>query len=68
MHTTIATSKAGQLRFGTTFAAITNMAIATPNFSISQNMKPAADATAPFVPRVIPRAIKALGITVAAAP
>ena len=68
MHTTIVTSNAGQLSCGTTRAAITNMAIATPIFNISQNMKPAAAATGPRAPRVIPRAIKALGRTVAAAP
>lgn len=68
MHTTIVSSKAGQLSWGTTLAAISNIAIATPIFNISQNRKPAAAVTAPATPRVIPRANKALGRTVAAAP
>src|ERR1700712_5969325 len=68
MHTTMVTSSAGQLRFGTTLTAIANIAIATPIFSISQNMKPAATATGFRVPLVMPRANKALGKTTAAAP
>lgn len=72
MHTTIVTSIAGQLRPGTTLAAITSIVTATPIFNISQNMKPAAadTAEADFVLalRVIPRASKALGRTVATAP
>lgn len=72
MHTTIVTSIAGQLRPGTTRVAITSIVTATPNFSISQNMKPAAADTAEadlaLTLRDIPRASKALGTTVAAAP
>mgnify|MGYP006331461847 CR=1 FL=1 len=68
MHTTIVISRAGQLSWGTTLAAITNMAMATAIFSISQNMKPTAAAIAFFVPRVIPRAIKAPGSTTDNAP
>ena len=68
MHTNMVTSKAGQLKFGTTLAAITNMAIADPIFNICQNIKPAAAAIGFFAPRVIPRAISAFGRTAAAAP
>src|SRR5438876_10708625 len=68
-HTIIATSNAGQLRSGTTLGAAASMATATAIFTISQNMNP--NAAAPgleLVPLVIPRASKALGRTVAAAP
>ena len=72
MHTTIVTSNAGHDNPGTTRGAIASMAIATPIFNISQNMKPAAAATAEaglvLAPRVIPRASKALGRTAATAP
>ena len=40
MHTTIATSRAGQLRSGTTFAAATSMATASAIFTNSHSMNP----------------------------
>src|SRR5438477_2727520 len=68
-HTIMATSSAGQLRSATTLGAAASMATATAIFTISQNMNP--NTAAPgleLVPLVIPRASKALGKTVAAAP
>jgi hypothetical protein len=68
MHTNIVTSSTGQLKPGTTLAAITSIAIATPIFNISQNMKPAAKPIADPALRDIPRAIKAPGSTTDIAP
>ena len=68
MHTTIVTSSTGHLRSGTTRAAITNMAIATPIFKTSQNMNPTANPIGERALRDIPRAINAPGTTTAAAP
>ncbi len=68
-HTIMATSSAGQLRSGTTLGAAASMTTATAIFTISQNMNP--NTAAPGLElgrRVIPRARKALGRTVAAAP
>ena len=68
MHTTIAASKAGQLRLGTTLAAITSMATAAPIFNISQNMNPEAEAIGELVDFVMPRASRMFGTTTDAAP
>jgi len=68
MHTNIMTSNTGQLKSGTTRDAITSIAIATPIFNISQNMKPTAKLIADPALRDIPRAIKAPGNTTAIAP
>lgn len=72
MHTTIATSSAGQLKPGTTLGAANSMATAAPIFASSQNMnRNAATVAAPWVfPRslVMPRANSTLGNTTAAAP
>src|SRR5882724_1482103 len=68
MHTTIVISKAGQLRWGTTLAAITGKATATAIFSISQNRNPVAAAIGFLALFVIPRASKAPGSTTANTP
>ncbi len=68
MHTTIVTSSTGQLKSGTTRAAITNIAIAAPIFNTSQNMKPTAKLMGDPARRDIPRAISAPGTTTAAEP
>lgn len=65
----MATSSAGQLRSGTTLGAATSMATAAATFTISQNMNPnTAVPGLELVRLVIPRANRALGRTMAAAP
>lgn len=68
MHTARVTSRAGQLRPGTTFGASTSIAIDAPIFKNSQPMNPAAAATAESTRFVMPRASSMLGSTTAAAP
>lgn len=65
----MATSSAGQLRSDTTLGAATSMATAAATFTISQNMNPnTAVPGLELVRLVIPRANRALGRTMAAAP
>ena len=70
MHSTIATSKAGQLRGCTSFGASASMATETAIFTNSHNMKLTALAPGDMLLSrlVMPRAIKAPGTTTVAAP
>ena len=70
MHSTKLTSKAGQLNGSTSFGAKTSMAIETEILTASHTMKLTALAAGDMLESrlVMPRAIKAPGITTVAAP
>ena len=70
MHSTSATSKAGQLKCGTNLGAPISSATETAIFTISHDMKLTADTPGDMLVSrlVMPRAIKAPGTTTVAAP
>eukprot|EP00042_Codosiga_hollandica_P059686 m.920157 g.920157 ORF g.920157 m.920157 type:complete len:69 (+) comp61515_c0_seq1:884-1090(+) len=68
MHTARVTSRAGQLRPGTTFGASTSIAIDAPIFKNSQPMNPATAPAAELTRFVMPRASSMFGNTTAATP